>query len=66
MFAGRVKKQPKAKLSTANRNDEEYMRSEQNEVADKEVYLRSLAQIIDPYDEVKKSIGSRASSANKL
>ena len=60
------KRKPKAKLSTANRNDEEYMMSEKNEVADKEVYLRSLAPLIDPYDEVKRSIGSRASSATKM
>ena len=35
-------------------------------MADKEVYLRALTKIIDPYDEVKKSIGSRASSASGL
>ena len=34
-------------------------------MADEGEYLRSLALFIDPYEEVKKSIGSRASSAVK-
>ena len=58
------KKKPTAKLSTAARNDEEYMSSQRHEVADEGDYLRSLAPFIDPYEEVKKSISSRASRAS--
>ena len=52
-------------MSTAARNDEEYMSSQRKEVADEGDYLRSLAFFIDPYEEVKKSLGSRTSSALK-
>ena len=41
------------------------MSSQRKEVADEGDYLRSLAFFIDPYEEVKKSLGSRTSSALK-
>jgi len=46
----------KAALSTVNRNQEEYLRNEGQEVADKEFYLKSLRHFIDPYEDVKRSI----------
>ena len=48
----RKKIRPKANLSTVTRNKEDYNNSEQNEVADKESYLRRLTPFIDPYEEL--------------
>ena len=54
----------KATFSLVNRNQQEYINSEQNEVADQEKYLRGLEPFLDPYRQSQKSIKeSRSMSA---
>ena len=62
LVMSKKKIRPKANLSTANRNQEAYESSQRDEVADKEDYLKQLAPLINPYDEVKRSINYGNSS----